>query len=64
MVGIVRRALIVLLVAAYSASYAWSATHTDTADELMRAFEIRHALAFPVHGPPLGQVMHLGPVWF
>ena len=57
-------ALVLLLFAAYVAGYAWSAPHTDTADELMRAYEIRHWLRFPLEGPPLGQVLHLGPVWF
>jgi hypothetical protein len=53
-----------LLMAAYIAGYAWSAPNTDSADELLRAYEIRHALAFPLQGPPLGNVLHLGPVWF
>ena len=49
---------------AYTAGYAWSAPNTDSADELLRAYEIRHAIAFPLEGPPLGNVLHLGPVWF
>lgn len=56
--------LIVFFVAAYTAGYAWSTPHTDTADELLRAYEIRHALAYPVEGPFLGGALHLGPVWF
>ena len=56
--------LIVLMMATYVAGYAWSAPHTDTADELLRAFEIRHAIRYPLEGPPLGQVLHLGPIWF
>jgi hypothetical protein len=55
---------IACLMAAYIAGYAWSAPNTDSADELMRAYEIRHALAFPLEGPPLGNVLHLGPFWF
>ena len=49
---------------AYTAGYAFSATHTDTADELLRAYEIRHAISYPLQGPPLGQVLHLGPIWY
>ena len=50
---------------AYTAGYAFGcAPHTDSADELLRAFEIRHALAFPAEGPFLGQAIHLGPFWF
>jgi hypothetical protein len=56
--------VVLLLMAAYIAGYAWSAPNTDSADELMRAYEIRHGLAFPLEGPPLGNVLHLGPVWF
>src|SRR5688572_21874734 len=56
--------VVVLLMAAYVAGYAWSAPHTDTADELMRAYEIRHGIAYPLEGPPLGQVLHVGPIWF
>jgi hypothetical protein len=56
--------LVILLMAAYAAGYAWSAPNTDSADELMRAYEIRHAIAFPLEGPPLGNVLHLGPFWF
>lgn len=49
---------------AYIAGYAWSAPHTDTADEILRAFEIRHGLAFPAEGPFLGGAFHFGPIWF
>lgn len=56
--------VVATLMVAYTAGYAWSAPNTDTADELMRAYEIRHAIAFPLEGPPLGNVLHLGPVWF
>ena len=56
--------VIALLMAAYVAGYAWSAPNTDSADELLRAYEIRHAIAFPLEGPPLGGVLHLGPFWF
>ena len=56
--------LIAFLMIAYTASYAWSTPHTDTADELMRAYEIRHRLAYPLEGPFLGNALHLGPVWF
>ena len=56
--------VVALLMAAYVAGYAWSAPNTDSADELMRAYEIRHGLAFPLQGPPLGNVLHLGPAWF
>src|SRR5688572_19371976 len=53
-----------LLMAAYAAGYAWSSPHTDTADELLRAYEIVHGVAFPWEGPPLAGVLHLGPFWF
>ena len=56
--------VVALLMAAYVAGYAWSAPNTDSADELMRAYEIRHGLAYPLEGPPLGNVLHLGPAWF
>src|SRR5688572_329079 len=56
--------VIAILMAAYVAGYAWSAPNTDSADELLRAYEIRHAIAFPLEGPPLGNVLHLGPAWF
>ncbi len=49
---------------AYVAGYAWSAPNTDTADELLRAYEIRHALAYPLEGPFLGGALHFGPLWF
>jgi hypothetical protein len=57
-------ALVGFLMLAYTAGYAFSTSHTDTADELMRAYEIRHALAYPLQGPFLGNAIHLGPVWF
>ena len=57
-------ALVAFLMLAYTAGYAFSTSHTDTADELMRAYEIRHALAYPLEGPFLGNAIHLGPVWF
>ncbi|MEO5692835.1 MAG: hypothetical protein ABIQ72_06895 [Usitatibacter sp.] len=57
-------ALVATLMATYTAGYAWSVPNTDTADELMRAFEIRNAIAYPLEGPPLGNVLHVGPVWF
>jgi hypothetical protein len=41
-------AVIGLLMAAYSAAYAWSTPGADTADALMRAYEIRHAIAYPL----------------
>ena len=56
--------LVLFLMAAYTAGYAWSAPHTDTADEILRAFEIRHGLAYPAEGPFLGGAFHFGPVWF
>lgn len=56
--------LIAFLMLAYTAGYAWSTPHTDTADELMRAYEIRHGLAYPLEGPFLGNALHLGPAWF
>lgn len=56
--------VIALLTITYVAGYAWSAPNTDSADELMRAYEIRHGIAFPLEGPPLGNVLHLGPFWF
>ena len=59
-----RLGLIAFLMAAYTAGYAWSAPTADTADELLRAYEIRHALAYPLEGPFLGGALHLGPLWF
>jgi hypothetical protein len=58
------RLVVLSLVLAYAAGYAWSTPHTDTADELLRAYEIRHGLAYPVEGPFLGGALHLGPAWF
>ena len=52
------------MMACYVAGYAFSAPHTDTADEILRAYEIRHGLAYPLEGPFLGGALHLGPVWF
>jgi hypothetical protein len=57
-------AVIGLLMAAYTAAYAWSTPSADTADELMRAYEIRHAIAYPLEGPFLGNALHLGPLWW
>lgn len=57
-------AVIGVLMAAYTAAYAWSTPSADTADELMRAYEIRHAIAFPLEGPFLGNALHLGPLWW
>jgi hypothetical protein len=57
-------AVIAFLMLAYTAGYAFSTPHTDTADELMRAYEIRRGLAYPLEGPFLGNAVHLGPVWF
>ena len=56
--------LLLLMMAVYAAGYAFSAVHTDSADELWKAWEIRHGVRYPVQGPPLGQVLHLGPAWF
>jgi hypothetical protein len=56
--------LVVFLCIAYTAGYAWSTPHTDTADELLRGYEIRHGLSYPVEGPFLGGAVHLGPIWF
>ncbi len=50
--------------AAYAAGYAWSSPSTDTADELLKAYGIRHALAYPIEGPFLGGALHFGPLWF
>jgi hypothetical protein len=57
-------ALVAFLMLAYTAGYAFSASHTDTADELMRAYSIRHGLGYPLEGPFLGNAIHLGPAWF
>ena len=50
--------------AVYVAGYAWSVPHTDTADELVHAYAIRHALAYPAEGQFLGGAVHFGPLWF
>src|SRR5689334_1820431 len=52
------------LMVAYIAGYAWSTPSADTADELLRAYEIRHAMAYPLEGPFLGGALHLGPMWW
>lgn len=57
-------ALILGLIVAYAISYAFSAAHTDTADEIWKAVGIRNGSAYPLQGPPLGGVLHLGPFWF
>ena len=62
--GPARFGLVAFLMAAYTAGYAWSAPTADTADELLRAYEIRHAIAYPLEGPFLGGALHLGPLWF
>ena len=49
---------------AYAAGYAWSSPSTDTADELLKAYGIRHALDYPIEGPFLGGALHFGPLWF
>ena len=56
--------LLAFLMAVYTAAYAWSTPSADTADELLRAYEIRHAIAFPLEGPFLGNALHLGPLWW
>jgi hypothetical protein len=56
--------LVAFLMAAYTAGYAWSAPTADTADELLRAYEIRHGIAYPLEGPFLGGALHFGPMWF
>src|SRR5690348_12172134 len=56
--------LVAFLMAAYAAGYAWSSPSTDTADELLQAYRIRHALAYPLEGPFLGGALHFGPMWF
>src|SRR6266498_3487708 len=56
--------VIAFLMAAYAAGYAWSTPSADTADELLRAYEIRHGIAFPLEGPFLGNALHLGPAWW
>jgi hypothetical protein len=56
--------LILAMMAIYTFGYAFSAVHTDSADELWKAFGIRHGIAYPLEGPPLGGVLHLGPYWF
>jgi hypothetical protein len=62
--GSTRFWLIAFLMAAYAAGYAWSSPSTDTADELLKAYGIRHALAYPLEGPFLGGALHFGPLWF
>src|SRR5438067_2634056 len=56
--------LIAFMMAAYAAGYAWSTPSADTADELLRAYEIRHGNAYPLEGPFLGNALHLGPMWW
>ena len=56
--------VLALLMAAYAAGYAFTAPHTDTAEELLRAYQIRHGIAYPLEGPFLGQALHLGPFWY
>ena len=53
-----------LLAALYTAGYAWSAPHTDTADELVHAYRIVQGVSWPLEGPFLGNAIHLGPFWF
>src|SRR2546427_422635 len=62
--GSARFWLVAFLMAAYTAGYAWSAPTADTADELLRAYEIRHGIAYPLEGPFLGGAFHFGPMWF
>jgi hypothetical protein len=62
--GATRFWLIAFLMAAYAAGYAWSSPSTDTADELLKAYAIRHAIAYPLEGPFLGGALHFGPLWF
>ena len=62
--GSIRFWLVAFLMAAYAAGYAWSSPSTDTADELLKAYGIRHALAYPLEGPFLGGALHFGPLWF
>src|SRR5215472_4434960 len=57
-------ATILALMAAYTLGYAWSTPSADTADELLRAYDIRHGIAFPFEGPFLGGALHLGPLWW
>ena len=56
--------LLAALMAIYVAGYASSAVHTDTADEIWHAYGIARGTRFPLQGPPLGGVLHLGPFWF
>lgn len=56
--------LIAAMVVLYSVSYSFSAAHTDTADEIWKAYQIHKGLDYPLQGPPLGQVLHAGPAWF
>jgi hypothetical protein len=62
--GSTRFWLIAFFMAAYAAGYAWSSPSTDTADELLQAYAIRHAVAYPLEGPFLGGALHFGPLWF
>jgi hypothetical protein len=59
-----RIAILVCIVLTYTLAYAWSAPHTDTADELLHGYAIRHGISYPLEGPFLGQAIHLGPAWF
>ena len=62
--AIVAFAIVGLVMVAYTAGYAWSTPSADTADELLRAYEIRHGIAYPLEGPFLGNALHLGPFWW
>jgi len=57
-------AIVLALMVAYTAGYAWSAPNTDSADELWHAYQIRHGISYPLEGPFLGGALHLGPFWF
>ena len=56
--------IVAALMAAYVASYVFSASIQDTSRDVYYAYAIRHGIFFPLEGPILGAALHLGPVWF
>lgn len=55
---------ILFLVTAHTAIYLHSASVVDSARDIYNAWNIAQLRAFPLEGPSLAGVLHLGPVWF